>query len=221
MEEDVEMENGYESDYPYPYADSPTPYPTLSQAPGTNGTSSRQSTAPNGHHQTFAALPTRSAVPAFTTLADYFNIGNIGNDRLRLPDEVGQGDQSDDEEGANESSFVRHEDTIEGAEEIGDGSESSSSHTPWTTPLFQRYGSGSPEPDAGPLPGFHALPETDMYYTDTPATQSSRYPGSVQSSRFESYILSLQLLAGEDVGGCHEVRNVEVGNVGAVAGRRQ
>ena len=183
MEEDVEMENGYESDYPDPYADSPTPYPSLSQNPGTN---SLRPSAPNGYHQISAAFPPRNAVPAFTTLDDYFSIGNIGNDRLHIPEEVGEGDHSDDEEGANGASFVGHGDNIASAEESGDGSESSSSHTPWTAPFFQRYGSGTPEPDPGPLPGFHALPETDMYYTDTPSTQPSRYPGSVQSSRFES-----------------------------------
>ena len=177
------MENGYESDYPNPYADSPTPYPALSH---NTGTSTQPQTLPNGNHRSAAALPMRSAVPAFTTLDDYFNIGNIGNDRLRVPEEVNEGDQSDDEEGANETPFVRHEDSINGAEDSGDGSESSSTRTPWTAPFFQRYGSGSPQPNSDPLPGFHALPETDTYYTDSLSNHSIRYPGSVQSSRFDS-----------------------------------
>lgn len=189
MERDVQMENGYDSDYPEPYADSPTPYPTLSRGSGAN---KHRSQIANGRGPGSATISTRNPAPVFTTLADYLNIGNINNDRLRISVEPEVQDQSDDEDDgdADQNAAPRQNDvsnaTENGAAHESDGNESSSSHSPWTTSFFTRYGSGSPQPDVTPLPGFHALPEMDTYYTPLRPGQPNSYPGSVQTSRYGS-----------------------------------
>ena len=189
MEEDVEMQNGYESYYPNPYANSPTPYPMLSHA---NGTTSHSPPATNGNGIASITTPPRIEGPTFTTLADYFSIGNITNNRLRLSVEPEQDAQSDadDDEGPIERTETRQQATLNGAvtesADDSDGYDSSTNQTPWTSNFFVRYGSGSPQPERAALPGFHALPEVDIYYTPSQSSQTKAFPGSVQRSRYES-----------------------------------
>ena len=95
MEEDVEMEDDYESDYPDPDADSPTPYPLLSREVETFSNSPVTS---NRHELQFPIRRAGSAGPAYTSLAEYFNIGNFGKNRLETP-----GPTDDKEHGESES----------------------------------------------------------------------------------------------------------------------
>ena len=181
MEEDVEMENDYESDYPDPNADSPTPYPVLSREAGL---SSNPPVTPTGHGQGFPIRRAGSAAPAYTSLAEYFHIGNIGRNRLETPgatDDKEDG-ESESEEDASEAQNGRRESSVSEDDDDNNRYEMSSRHTPWTADFFARY--GSPQPNGAPLPGFHALPEIDAYWTAP--TQPSRYPEPAQSSGYIS-----------------------------------
>jgi len=98
------MENGYESDYPIHSAQTaPRLYPLLSRVTLNSSTYTSVLKWPSSGPVPLC-LREVCVVPAFTTLDDYFNIGAIG-ERLDCVSwkKLDEGDQSDDEEGANET----------------------------------------------------------------------------------------------------------------------
>ena len=138
MEEDAVMQNGYESEYPDPSTEYRSPYPSLSR----NGFEfpSRPTSSNNGDVTITAAgsaPPIQTTATTYTTLADYFKLGNIGrNPNLDLYRDGG-------------TNHVNNTCV-----------EPDPAPRPWTTNIFNAYvGTGQRSETA--LPGYHFLPDGD------------------------------------------------------------
>ena len=151
------MQMGYESDYPEPSSTYRTPYPAITQETLT----SPPNRSPTGNRDVlftpdFSTPPVRPPAPTYTTLAEYFKLGNIGRNldpALRQDAANEDIDETDAEPEPQPETQPQHQ------------------HRPWTSDFFNSY--------SGSLPGFHALPETDRLVG---ASSDNRYGAARYSS---------------------------------------